>query len=282
MAEGHLAVVGIGPGDPELVCPRALSALRQVSAVIGYAPYCDQVEALGLGIALERWPIGSETERAGGAARRARAGERIAVVSSGDAGVYGMASLVLDALYDTGWDGERNPAVEVVPGITAALAAAARLGAPLGVDFACLSLSDLLVPWELIERRLEAAALADLCIALYNPRSRGRRDGLDRALAVLRRHRDPGTPVAAVHHVCRPGERIELGELATLDTTTVDMTTLLVIGCSMTRRRGRHLITARGSARTAHLSRQRDPAPARASARVTVAHRGRAADDPSR
>jgi precorrin-3B C17-methyltransferase len=238
-------VVGIGPGDPDLLCPRALSALRRVAAVIGYAPYCDQLETLCLGIPLERWPIGSEVDRARLAARRAREGERIAVVSSGDAGVYGMASLVLDALYDEGWDGERNPAVEVVPGITAALAAAARLGAPLGVDFACLSLSDLLVPWELIERRLEAAAIADLCVVLYNPRSRGRPEVLDRALAVLRRHRDPSTPAAAVHDVCRPGERIELAEMATLDTAAVDMTTLVVIGCSMTRRRGRHLITAR-------------------------------------
>jgi precorrin-3B C17-methyltransferase len=160
-----------------------------------------------------------------------------------------MAGLVLDVLYDLGWDGLVDPEVTIVPGITAALAAAARLGAPLGVDFAVLSLSDLLVPWETIERRLGAAAEGDLALALYNPRSAGRPESLDRALRILRAARPAATPAALVHDVCRPGERVELTSLGDLDPTAATMTTLVVVGCSTTRRRGRHLVTSRPYAR---------------------------------
>ena len=242
---GSLAVVGLGPGDPAYLCERARTALAGADAVIAYTPYCEQVRAVRPDAALEAWPIGAEAERAGDAARRALGGERIAVCSSGDAGVYGMAGLCIDALYDLGWDGDADPGVEVVPGITAALAAAARLGAPFGVDFAAVSLSDLLVPWEMIERRLCAVGEGDLAVALYNPRSQGRPDALERGLAVLRPLRRPDTPAALVHDVCRPGERIELADLAGLDPTAATMTTLVVIGCSTTRRRGRHLVTTR-------------------------------------
>ena len=242
---GSLAVVGLGPGDPAYVCDRARTALADADAVIAYSAYCDQVRALRPDAAIEAWPIGAEVERAADAAGRAAAGERIAVCSGGDAGVYGMAGLCLDALYDLGWDGVCDPRVEVVPGITAALAGAARLGAPFSVDFAVVSLSDLLVPWEVIERRLRAAADGDLALALYNPRSRGRPDALERALAVLRRRVGAGTPAALVHDVCRPGERIELTDLAGLDPAAATMSTLVVIGCSTTRRRGRHLVTTR-------------------------------------
>jgi len=219
--------------------------------VIGYAPYCEQVSLAMPGIPVEAWPIGTEEDRAAAAARRTRAGARIAVVSSGDPGVYGMAALVIDALYDLGWDGISHPVVEVVPGITAALAAAARLGAPLAVDFAAVSLSDLLVPWETIERRLVAVAEGDLALALYNPRSRGRPDALERALSVLRLRCDPSLPAALVHDVCRPGERVEIADLATLDGSAATMSTLVIVGCSSTRRRGRHLVTARPTGRRA-------------------------------
>ena len=241
----RLAIVGLGPGDPAYLCERAREALRAAAVVIGYQPYCEQVASWLPGVRVEPWPIGAEAERAAAAARRALAGESVAVVSSGDAGVYGMAGLVIDALYDRGWDGEGDPVVEVVPGITAALAAAARLGCPLGVDFATVSLSDLLVPWPTIERRLEAVGAGDLAVALYNPRSAGRPDALGRALAILGRHRSPETPAAQVHDVCRPGERLELTTLGELDPTHAGMTTLVVVGCSQTRRRGRHLLTVR-------------------------------------
>src|SRR5260221_4524859 len=145
---GHLAVIGLGPGDAAYMCERAHTELRSADTVIGYRAYCEQVTDFWPDAPVEPWPIGAEVERATAAVRRARAGERIAVVSGGDAGVYGMARLVLDVLYDLGWDGERDPEVTVVPGITAALAAAARPGAPLGVGFAPAALSDLLLPRE--------------------------------------------------------------------------------------------------------------------------------------
>jgi precorrin-3B C17-methyltransferase len=242
---GRLAIVGLGPGDPGYLCERARPALEGAEVVIAYAPYCDRVSALIPGAPVEPWPIGAEAERAAEAATRARAGASVAVVSSGDAGVYGMAGLCLEALYEQGWDGRADPEVEIVPGVTAALAAAARLGAPLAVDFACISLSDLLVPWELIERRLEAVGAGDLAVALYNPRSRARPHALDRALAVLRRHRAPATPAAMVHDACRPGERVDIGELATLVAEEASMDTLVLVGCSSTRRLGRHLVTLR-------------------------------------
>lgn len=242
---GRLSIVGLGPGDPAYLCDRARDALREAVAVIGYAPYCDQVAVWLPGAPVEPWPIGAEAARAVDAAERALGGEFVAVVSSGDAGVYGMAGLVLDALYDLGWDGGDSPEVEVVPGITAALAAAARLGSPLGVDFATISLSDLLVPWERVERRLDAVGTGDLAVALYNPRSRGRPDALGHALDILRRHRDPATPAALVHDACRPGERVVLGTLADIDPLEAGMTTLVIVGCSETRRRGRHLLTVR-------------------------------------
>ncbi|HEX6492687.1 MAG TPA: precorrin-3B C(17)-methyltransferase [Candidatus Dormibacteraeota bacterium] len=242
---GRLAIVGLGPGDAAYLCERARPALAAAEVVIAYAPYCDRVGALLPGIPVEPWPIGAEAERAAGAAARARAGASVAVVSSGDPGVYGMAGLCLEALYELGWDGLRDPEVEIVPGVTAALAAASRLGAPLAVDFACISLSDLLVPWELIERRLEAIGAGDLAVALYNPRSRARPHALDRALTVLRAHRDPATPAALVHDACRPGERVEICELDRLRSEEASMDTLVVIGCSSTRRLGRHLVTLR-------------------------------------
>lgn len=248
---GSLAVVGLGPGDPAYACERARAALAGADAVIAYAAYCEQVRTLRPDAAVEPWPIGAEVERAEDAARRALGGERIAICSGGDAGVYGMAGLCLDALYDRGWDGAADPVVEVVPGITAALAAAARLGAPFGVDFAAVSLSDLLVPWTVIERRLRAAADGDLALALYNPRSRGRPDALERALAVLRPRCDGATPAALVHDACRPGERIALTDVAGLDPAEATMSTLVVIGCSTTRRRGRHLVTTRPHVRRA-------------------------------
>jgi precorrin-3B C17-methyltransferase len=242
---GRLAIVGLGPGDLGYLCERARTALAGAEVVIAYAPYCERVSALLPEVPVEPWPIGAEAERAAEAASRARAGASVAVVSSGDPGVYGMAGLCLEALYELGWDGIADPELEIVPGVTAALAAAARLGAPLAVDFACISLSDLLVPWELIERRLEAVGAGDLAVALYHPRSRARPHALDRALAVLRAHRDPTTPAALVHAACRPGERIDIRDLGTLPAEEASMDTLVLIGCSQTRRLGRHLVTLR-------------------------------------
>ena len=184
-------MVGLGPGDPGLLCPLARAALASASAVVGYSGYLDLLEPEVLeGREVVSTGMTGEVERAGRAVDLALAGRDVAVVSSGDAGIYAMAGLVLEVLEERGLL-ERVPC-EVVPGVPALAAAAALLGAPLTHDFACVSLSDLLTPWEVIERRLDAAAGADFVLVLYNPRSKRRADHLERALAVIARAGHPG------------------------------------------------------------------------------------------
>nr|MDQ6928580.1 precorrin-3B C(17)-methyltransferase [Actinomycetota bacterium] len=187
-------------------------------------------------------PIGDEVVRAKHAVAEANSGLRVALVCSGDSGIYGMASIALEiaATEAPGLD------VDVVPGVTAALAASARLGAPLGHDHAVISLSDLLTPWTAIEQRLGAAAKADLVIAMYNPRSQGRRWQFDAALAILLEHRVPSTPVGIVTAATRGDESVLLTTLGTLDAEAVGMTTCVVVGSSATRVVGGRMVTPRG------------------------------------
>jgi precorrin-2 C20-methyltransferase/precorrin-3B C17-methyltransferase len=247
-AEGRLQtcptklwVVGLGPGDPRLLTGQALDVLRAAEVLVGYDGYLDLLAPLGLTAERHGSPIGAEAERAAHALALAREGRRVVLVSSGDAGVYGMASLVLETA-------ERLPGVdvEIVPGVTAATAAAAVLGAPLGHDFACVSLSDLLTPWEVIERRLDAAGRGDLVLALYNPASRRRTWQLPRAREVLLRHRGPGTPVGVVDRAFRPGTRVTHTTLGDLSPEGVTMETLLIVGSSRTRVVNGRMVTPRG------------------------------------
>jgi cobalt-precorrin 5A hydrolase/precorrin-3B C17-methyltransferase len=240
--EGGLAVVGLGPGEPALRTPAAGAAVRHADTVIGYGPYVDLVEdLLAPGQTVVRSPIGAEIERCLEALHRAAAGGQVALVCSGDAGVYAMASLVCELAPHHG-----DPPVTVVPGVTAALAAAAVLGAPLGHDHAAVSLSDLLTPWPVIEQRLEAVAAGDFTVSLYNPRSKRRTGQLDAALAILARHRPPQTPAAVVTEVGRPGQRVIRTTLAGLDPEQVDMFSLVVVGSTTTRWIGRRMVTPRG------------------------------------
>jgi cobalt-precorrin 5A hydrolase/precorrin-3B C17-methyltransferase len=240
--DGHLAVVGLGPGDAALRTPAATAAVRHADAVVGYGPYVDLVDdLLTARQAVVRSPIGAETERCREALRRAAAGETVALVCSGDPGVYAMASLVCELAAGFG-----DPPVTVVPGVTAALAAAAVLGAPLGHDHAAVSLSDLLTPWPLIEQRLQAVADGDFTVSLYNPRSKRRTGQLDRALAILAGRRPPGTPAAIVTDAGRPGQRVIRTTLADLDPEAVDMLSLVVIGSTTTRWLGDRMVTPRG------------------------------------
>jgi cobalt-precorrin 5A hydrolase/precorrin-3B C17-methyltransferase len=240
--EGHLAVVGLGPGEPALRTPAAAAAVRHAGVVIGYGPYVDLAEdLLGAHHAVVRSPIGAEAERVTEALRRAAAGERVALVCSGDPGVYAMASLVCELAPRHG-----DPPVTVVPGVTAALAAAAVLGAPLGHDHAAVSLSDLLTPWPVIERRLVAVAEGDFTVSLYNPRSKRRTTQLDRALAILAAERPETTPAAIVTDVGRPAQRVVRTTLAELDPEQVDMLSLVVVGSSTTRWQGERMVTPRG------------------------------------
>ncbi|SDT39862.1 precorrin-2 C20-methyltransferase / precorrin-3B C17-methyltransferase [Friedmanniella luteola] len=228
---GRVLVVGLGPGPDRWVTPEVSAALAEVDHVVGYGPYVDRVPQRP---GLQRHASGNtvEVDRASFALELARRGERVAVVSGGDAGVFGMASAVFEAV---GAD-ERfaDVAVEVLPGMTAAQAVAARAGAPLGGDHAVVSLSDRLKPWELVERRLHAVGAADLVLAVYNPASRSRREQVARLRAVMLEHRAPATPVVVGRDVGRPGERLDVTTLAELDPETIDMTCLLIIGSSRT------------------------------------------------
>jgi cobalt-precorrin 5A hydrolase/precorrin-3B C17-methyltransferase len=238
---GRLMITGLGPGDPRLRAPAATVAVRDADVVIGYRPYVAACRDLVTPRQeVIESPIGDEVIRAKQALAEAEAGRRVALVCSGDAGVYAMASLVLEMAGVTDCD------IEVVPGITAATAAAALLGAPLGHDHAAVSLSDLLTPWPVIAARLEAAAAADFVVSLYNPRSHGRPDHLDGARAIFLQHRDGATPVGVVTDAYRPGQRVTVTTLADLDPAAVGMTSIVVIGASTTVVREGRMVTPRG------------------------------------
>jgi cobalt-precorrin 5A hydrolase/precorrin-3B C17-methyltransferase len=238
---GHLAVVGLGPGDVAHRTPAAETAVRRAEVVIGYGPYVDAcADLLTPSQEVVRSPIGDETVRAKQAVAEAGAGRRVALVCSGDAGVYAMASLTLEVAGDAGVD------VEVVPGVTAALASSALLGAPLGHDHVIISLSDLLTPWSAIEARLRAAAEADLVVALYNPRSRGRTWQFGAACDILRARRPAGTPVGVVTDASRPAQSVQLTTLEAVDAGAVGMTTCVIVGSSTTRVIGGRMVTPRG------------------------------------
>lgn len=230
---GRLAVVGLGPGDARYLTPEASAALADAQVVYGYAPYLDRVPPRP-GQARHASDNREERARAAAALKDAAAGARVALVSGGDPGVFAMAAAVCEEI-EHGPESWRALDLAVVPGITAMLAVAAKIGAPLGHDFCALSLSDNLKPWELIERRLDAAAGAGLVIALYNPVSRARPWQLGKALERLRRHLPPATPVIFGRAVGRSDESISVVPLGEADTAPADMATLIIVGSRDTR-----------------------------------------------
>jgi cobalt-precorrin 5A hydrolase/precorrin-3B C17-methyltransferase len=237
---GRLAVVGLGPGARDLLTPRAREELRRASVLVGLDQYVDQIrDLLRPGTRVLESGLGAEEERARTAVAEARRGHAVALIGSGDAGVYAMASPAL---------AEASDDIDVVgvPGVTAALAAGAILGAPLGHDHVSISLSDLHTPWEVIERRVRAAAEADLVVTFYNPRSRGRDWQLPKALAVLAGHREPTTPVGVVRNASRADESSFLTTLAALDPARVDMMTVVTVGNTATREIAGRMVTPRG------------------------------------
>ncbi|OMI34905.1 precorrin-2 C(20)-methyltransferase [Streptomyces sparsogenes] len=228
---GEVVVVGLGPAGPLWLTPEARGELAAAEDLVGYTTYLDRVPARP-GQRRHSSDNKVEAERAEFALDLARRGRRVAVVSSGDPGVFAMATAVLEAAAE---DPYREVPVRVVPGMTAAHAAAARAGAPLGHDYAVISLSDRLKPWEVIAERLRAAAAADLVLALYNPGSRSRIWQVGKARELLLEHRAPDTPVVLGRDVGGPEERIRVVRLADLDPSQVDMRTILLIGSSQTR-----------------------------------------------
>jgi precorrin-2 C20-methyltransferase/precorrin-3B C17-methyltransferase len=231
-ATGGVTVVGLGPAGDEWRTPEAQQALEQADVIVGYQTYVDRVpERAGQRRLASDNRV--ETDRARHALELATDGARVAVVSSGDPGIFAMAAAVLEVLDDAD-DALRDVPVRIVPGLSAMQAAAARVGAPLGHDFAVISLSDILKPQEVVERRLDAAAAADLALALYNPASRTRRAQLTSALAVIGRHRGPDTPLIVARAVGSDVERVTVTTLGALDPDVVDMRTLLIVGSSTT------------------------------------------------
>lgn len=228
---GSVTVVGLGPAGSQWLTPQAAEVLAAADHVVGYGPYVARVPQRA---GQQRHTSGNrvESERAAEALDLALSGARVAVVSSGDPGVFAMASAVLERAGESRWSGVR---VDVIPGVTAANAAASRVGAPLGHDYCVLSLSDRLKPWEIIERRLDAAASADMAIAIYNPASKTRRDQLERARNVLLRHRDGDTPLIIARDVGGDEESITVTTIGGFEESDVDMRCLLIVGSSKTR-----------------------------------------------
>lgn len=232
---GELAVVGIGPGDAGTLTPEARAAVERAAHLVGYRRYLELVAGLVRDQAVHPYELGEERARAEKAIHLAATGDRVALVCSGDPGIYAMSSLVMEVLDGAPDPAARRIAVRVVPGVSAFQAAAARAGAPIGHDFCAVSLSDLLTPREIIEDRLAAAARADFVLALYNPVSAARRETFDRALRILREHRAAETPVVVARNLGRAGERVEVIPLGDLDPERIDMLTTLIVGSTATR-----------------------------------------------
>jgi precorrin-2 C20-methyltransferase / precorrin-3B C17-methyltransferase len=227
-----VSVVGLGPAGPEWLTPEAHAELAAADELVGYETYLARVpERRGQGRHATDNRV--EGERARHALEMAAGGAHVAVVSSGDPGIFAMAAAVLEVVDEDATFADVE--LRIVPGLSAMQAAAARVGAPLGHDFCVISLSDQLKPWEVVERRLDAAGAADLVLALYNPASRTRREQLARAVEVLRRHRDAGTPVVVARAVGAPEESVSVTTLGDIDLDAVDMRTLLIVGSSTTR-----------------------------------------------
>ena len=235
-------VVGLGPGDPQFLTAQAQSALTQAEVLCGYTVYLDLIQPYFPEKEFYSTGMTRELDRCRWALETARAGRKVALVCSGDAGVYGMASPLLELAEEF-----PDVPVEVVPGLTAALSGGAVLGAPLAHDFCVISLSDRLTPWAVIEKRLAAAAMGDFCIALYNPASKGRPDYLARAVRILlEQGKAPETVCGLVRNIGREGQSRTLMTLAGLETAPVDMFTTVYIGNAATRALRGRMVTPRG------------------------------------
>lgn len=241
---GWVAIAGLGPGRDDLVTPQVNEALAAATDVIGYIPYVARV-APREGLTLHPSDNRVELDRALHALQLAAKGARVVVVSSGDPGVFAMASAVFEAL-------EKHPEhidtdIRVLPGITAMLAAASAAGAPLGHDFCAINLSDNLKPWELIDHRLRMAARGDFAMAFYNPRSKSRPEGFEKTLHILREELTSDHLILFARNVSRPDQQIKTVTLAEATPDMADMRTVVIVGNSATRRVGRHVYTPRGT-----------------------------------
>lgn len=241
---GWLTIAGLGPGDDRMVTPEVTAALVEATDVVGYIPYVARVAPRD-GLTLHPSDNRVELDRARAALEMAASGKRVVVVSSGDPGVFAMASAVFEAL--EGRPDWQALDLRILPGITAMLAAAAAAGAPLGHDFCCINLSDNLKPWDIIETRLRHAAQADFAMAFYNPRSASRPEGFDRALKVLHQECGPDRLITFARAVSTPDQRIVTVTLGEATPEMADMRTVVIVGNSATRRVGRWVYSPRSA-----------------------------------
>ena len=245
-SKGILYVVGIGPGAQDHATPAALKAIAESQLVVGYTTYIKLVRHLLEGKEIVKTGMTEEIGRARAAIERARDGATVSLISSGDAGVYGMAGLVFQVLKEMGWKRGDSPELRLIPGMTSLNSCASLVGAPLVHDSCSISLSDLLTPWSVIEKRIEAAASADFVIGLYNPASGRRTRQIVDAQAIIRRHREGNTPVALVKSAYRDMEQVVLTNLDTFLDYEIGMLTTVIIGSSNTFMFEGYMVTPRG------------------------------------
>ena len=245
---GKIMLVGLGPGSHDYLTGRARAAIAEADTVIGYATYIKLVKELLDGKEVIKKAMTEELDRAIEAYDRAKQGKKVALVSSGDAGVYGMAGPTFEVLFQAGWTPDSDIEVEIVPGASALNTCASLVGAPLTHDFCAISLSDLLTPWPTIARRLDAVAYSDFVVALYNPKSGRRTRQIQEAQRIFLRHRDPQTPVAIVKSAFRAKQRIEFTTLENMTDCDIGMLTTVLIGNSNTFVKHGLMITPRGYA----------------------------------
>lgn len=241
-ASGKILVVGIGSGEKQTITPEARQAIAESDAIVGYKTYVDLIQDLIDNQQVVSSGMGREVDRGLKALELAETGLTVAVVSSGDPGVYGMAGVMLELVHQR----KASVPVRIVPGLTAANLAAAALGAPLMNDYAVISLSDLLTPWEKIARRLELCAQADMVICLYNPKSHGRTEQIDWALEIISRCRKPETPVGVVKNAGRSSQEVFLTDLHSALGLDLDMSSLVIVGSESTYTANGKMITPRG------------------------------------
>lgn len=238
---GKIYVIGMGPGKEEMMSIQAINALEESDVIIGYTVYLELLGERFRGKELLSTPMRQEIERCRLTYEKACEGKTVSIICSGDAGIYGMASPMLDIAEEYG-----NPPIEIIPGVTAAASGAAVLGAPLNHDFCVISLSDLLTPWEVIEKRIRCAIRGDFAIAIYNPSSHKRRDYLKRACDIMLEETDESRACGYVENIGREGEKGTVCTLAELRDREVNMFTTVFIGNSKTKIAGERLITPRG------------------------------------
>ncbi len=263
MTNGKIFLVGVGPGAIEHFTTRAREAIEESGVIVGYSTYIELVSSQIAGKEIISTGMTEEIDRAKASVEKASQGQTVSVVSSGDSGIYGMAGLVYEVLFERGWkpaeDGQAGGAiktgviapdaeisVEVVPGVTAMTAIGALLGAPIMHDFASISMSDLLTPWPVIEKRMEAAAAADFVIGIYNPQSKRRNWQLKKAREILLKYRKPETPVGIIKSAYRSAQNIVLTTLADMCTHEIGMLTTILVGNSHTFARDGVMVTPRG------------------------------------